>query len=189
MTTETLEPTTEVLPNDPFAADFAEAQPDAEVPTKELVIVNWSGELDRIWPTLILASTAAASGVRCKVFVTFWGLLPFVRDGVRLTGDNWMQRMLSLMQRPGIDNLRISKMNFLGMGPWMIGRLRRQYNVASPRELLDAATALGVEFIPCQMSMDMFGIKREDLIDGMGEPAGAATAIEIMTEANASLFI
>ena len=57
------------------------------------------------------------------------------------------------------------------------------------RELLDAATALGVEFIPCQMSMDMFGIKREDLIDGMGEPAGAATAIEIMTEANASLFI
>jgi peroxiredoxin family protein len=108
---------------------------------------------------------------------------------VRLTGDNWMQRMLSLMQRPGIDNLRMSKMNFLGMGPWMIGRLRRQYNVASPRELLDAATALGVEFIPCQMSMDMFGIKREDLIDGMGEPAGAATAIEIMTEANASLFI
>jgi peroxiredoxin family protein len=80
-------------------------------------------------------------------------------------------------------------MNFFGMGPWMIGRLRKQYNVASPRELLDAATALGVEFIPCQMSMDMFGIKREDLIDGMGEPAGAATAIEIMTEANASLFI
>ena len=189
MTTETLEPTTAVLPIDPFAAAFAEAEPDAEVTTKELVIVNWSGELDRIWPTLILASTAAASGVRCKVFVTFWGLLPFVRDGVRLTGDNWMQRMLSLMQRPGIDNLRMSKMNFLGMGPWMIGRLRRQYNVASPRELLDAATALGVEFIPCQMSMDMFGIKREDLIDGMGEPAGAATAIEIMTEADASLFI
>ena len=189
MTTETLEPTTEVLPIDPFSAAFAEAEPDAEVPTKELVIVNWSGELDRIWPTLILASTAAASGVRCKVFVTFWGLLPFVRDGVRLTGDNWMQRMLSFMQQPGIDHLKLSKMNFFGMGPWMIGRLRKQYNVASPRELLDAATALGVEFIPCQMSMDMFGIKREALIDGMGEPAGAATAIEIMTEANASLFI
>ena len=145
--------------------------------------------LDRIWPTLILASTAAASGVQCKVFVTFWGLMPFVRDGVRLTGDNWMQRMLSFMQQPGIDHLKLSKMNFLGIGPWMIGKLRKQYKVASPRELLDAATALGVEFIPCQMSMDMFGIKREDLIDGMGEPAGAATAIEIMTEANASLFI
>ena len=71
----------------------------------------------------------------------------------------------------------------------MMGSLRRQYNVASPRELLEAATALGVEFIPCQMTMDMFGLKREDLIDEMGEPASAATAIAIMTEADASLFI
>ena len=189
MTTATLQPPAGAMPIEAEPATLAEAVAEPETPVKELVIVNWSGELDRIWPTLILASTAAASGVRCKVFVTFWGLLPFVRDGVRITGENWMQRMLSFMQRPGIDHLRMSKMNFLGMGPWMIGKLRRQYNVASPRELLDAATAMGVEFIPCQMSMDMFGIKREDLIDGMGEPAGAATAIEIMTEANASLFI
>jgi peroxiredoxin family protein len=71
----------------------------------------------------------------------------------------------------------------------MIGSLRKRYQIASPRELLEACQALGVEFIPCQMSMDMFGLKASDLIDGMGEPAGAATAIEIMTEANASLFI
>jgi peroxiredoxin family protein len=160
-----------------------------ETPTKQLVIVNWSGELDRIWPTLILSSAAAASGVQCKVFVTFWGLLPFVKDGIRITGDSWMQKTLSAMQRPGIDHLKLSKMNFLGMGPWMMGRLRKRYHVASPRELLEACQALGVEFIPCQMSMDMFGLTRDDLIDGMGEPAGAATAIELMTEANASLFI
>jgi len=177
MTTPTVEPTADVLPIDPFVAAFAQEEEDA-VATKQLVIVNWSGELDRIWPTLILASTAAASGV-----------LPFVKDGVRLTGENWMQKMLSFMQRPGIDHLKLSKMNFVGMGPWMIGKLRKQYKIASPRELLEACEALGVEFIPCQMSMDMFGIKREDLIDGMGEPAGAATAIELMTEANASLFI
>jgi peroxiredoxin family protein len=189
----------ETLPTDPFAEAIAavdgwpEVEPapavEGEAKTKGLVIVNWSGELDRVWPTLILASTAAASGVQTKVFVTFWGLLPFVKDGVRITGENWMQRMLSFMQRPGIDHLKMSKMNFFGMGPWMIGKLRKQYGIASPRELLEAATLMGVEFIPCQMSMDMFGIKREDLIEGMGEPAGAATAIEIMTEANASLFI
>lgn len=168
-----------------------EPGPDApaEVATKELVIVNWSGDLDKVWPVLILSSTAAASGLRCRVFVTFWGLLPFVKDERRIVGQNWMQRMLSLMQRPGIDHLKLSKMNFLGMGPWMMGSLRRRYNVASPRELLEAATAMGVEFIPCQMTMDMFGLTREDLIDEMGEPAGAATAIEIMTEADASLFI
>ena len=180
---------------DPIAAAIADVEglpaveTDDLAKTKELVIVNWSGELDRIWPTLILASTAAASGVKCKVFVTFWGLLPFVKDGVRITGENWMQRMLSFMQRPGIDHLKLSKMNFLGMGPWMINSLRKRHNIATPRELLEACEALGVEFIPCQMSMDMFGIQRQDLIDGMAEPAGAATAIAIMTEAQASLFI
>jgi peroxiredoxin family protein len=198
--TVTLNPeSTETLPANPLDEAIAavdgwpKVEPAAaiegEAKTKALVIVNWSGELDRVWPTLILASTAAASGVQTKVFVTFWGLLPFVKDGVRITGENWMQRMLSFMQRPGIDHLKMSKMNFFGMGPWMIGKLRKQYGIASPRELLEAATLMGVEFIPCQMSMDMFGIKREDLIEGMGEPAGAATAIEIMTEANASLFI
>lgn len=174
-------------------AGLPEAGPDpiVEAParTKELVIVDWSGDLDKIWPVLILSSTAAASGVTCKVFVTFWGLLPFVKDEKRIVGDNWMQKMLTLMQRPGIDHLKLSKMNFFGMGPWMMGTLRKEYNVASPRELLEAATALGVEFIPCQMTMDMFGLKREDLIDEMSEPAGAATAIAIMTEADASLFI
>jgi peroxiredoxin family protein len=199
MTTATLERQAVPRRIDPLAeaiADVAglpEASPDpiADAPakTKELVIVDWSGDLDKIWPVLILSSTAAASGVRCKVFVTFWGLLPFVKDEKRIVGDNWMQKMLTLMQRPGIDHLKLSKMNFMGMGPWMMDSLRRQYNVASPRELLEAATALGVEFIPCQMTMDMFGLKREDLIDEMGDPAGAATAIEIMTEADASLFI
>jgi peroxiredoxin family protein len=184
---------------DPLADAIADAEglPDpepesdraSETRVKELVIVNWSGDLDKVWPVLILSSTAAASGVRCRVFVTFWGLLPFVKDRRRIVGENWMQKMLTLMQRPGIDHLKLSKMNFLGMGPWMMGVLSERYHVASPRELLEAATAMGVEFIPCQMTMDMFGLTREDLIDEMGEPAGAATAIEIMTEADASLFI
>ena len=99
---------------------------DGAAKTKEIVIVNWSGDLDKVWPVLILSSTAAASGVRCRVFVTFWGLLPFVKDQKRIVGEHWMQRMLSLMQRPGIDHLKLSKMNFLGMGPWMMGVLRRK---------------------------------------------------------------
>jgi len=168
----------------------AAADDAAEAATKQLVIINWSGELDRIWPTLIMSSTAAASGYKTSVFITFWGLLPFVKDQKRVVGENWMQRMLTLMQRPGISHLKLSKMNFLGMGPWMIGRLSKRYNVARPPELLEAAQAMGVEFIPCQMTMDMFGLKREDMIDGLGEPAGAATVIELMTQPNtASLFI
>ncbi len=152
------------------------------------MIISWSGSYDKVMPALILASTAAASGVQCKVFMTFWGLLPLVKNQKRIVGSNWMQKMLSFMQRPGIGHLKLSQMNFLGMGPWMMGKLSKQYNVASPAELLEACLALGVEFLPCQMTMDMFGLKREDMIDGIGEPAGAATVIELMTHAQA-LFI
>ena len=171
------------------AAPEADVSLAGEVRTRQLVIVTWSGELDKIWPTLILSSTAAASGMKADVFLTFWGLLPFVRDGVRITGQNWMQRMLALVQRPGIDHVHLSKLNFLGMGPWMMRRLARQHQVASPRELLEAAQAMGVRFIPCQMTMEMLGIRHDQLIDGMGEPAGAATALELMTQADATLFI
>jgi peroxiredoxin family protein len=163
---------------------------ESETPTRQLVIINWSGEFDRVLPTLIMSSAAAASGYKAKVFLTFWGLLPFVKNERRIVGQNWMQKMLAFMQRPGIDHLKMSKMNFFGMGPWMIGRLSKKYNVASPRELLEACEALGVEFLPCQMTMEMFGLRREDMIDGLGEPVGAATVLELMTQPNtASLFI
>jgi peroxiredoxin family protein len=68
-------------------------------------------------------------------------------------------------------------------------KLAKQHNVASPKELLEAAQLMGVEFIPCQMTMDMFGLTRDDLIDGMGEPVGAATVIGLMSEGSSPLFI
>ncbi|MET1231858.1 MAG: DsrE/DsrF/DrsH-like family protein [Candidatus Limnocylindrales bacterium] len=202
MTTETL------APFDPFAAAITavDRRPEDATPTeapaplaaseragegatKDLLIIDYSGDLEKVWATMILASTSAAMGVRTRVFVTFWGLQVFVKDSKRITGENWMQRMLSAMQRPGISHRKLSKMNFLGMGPWMMGRLAKQYGVASPKELLEAAQAMGVEFIPCQMTMDMFGLTPEDMIEGMGEPAGAATVIGLLTENSTPLFI
>ena len=162
---------------------------DGDVKTKDFLIIAYSGELEKVWATMILASTSAAMGVKTRVFVTFWGLQTFVKPGKRVTGENWMQKMLSIMSRPGIAHRKLSKMNFLGMGPWMMRKLAKQYGVASPKELLEAAQALGVEFIPCQMTMDMFGLKPEDMIEGMGEPAGAATVIGLMTDASVPLFI
>jgi peroxiredoxin family protein len=185
MTTATMEAPTEVPSPIPAAAFEAEAA----APPKDILIIDYSGDLEKVWATMILASTSAAMGVKTRVFVTFWGLQVFVRDDVRITGENWMQKMLSAMQRPGVSHRKLSKMNFLGMGPWMMRKLAKQYNVASPKELLEAAQELGVEFIPCQMTMDMFGLKREDMIDGMGEPVGAATVIGMMTENSVPLFI
>ena len=162
---------------------------DAEVAVKDVLIINYSGDLEKVWATMILASTSAAMGVHTRVFCTFWGLQNFVRDDRRITGENWMQKMMSAMQRPGISHRKLSKMNFFGMGPWMMGSLAKQYKVASPKELLALAQELGVEFIPCQMTMDMFGLKPADMIDGMAEPVGAATVIGLMTENSVPLFI
>jgi peroxiredoxin family protein len=195
MTTQTLPPATAIeTPDEVFPPPVTGPAPEtpsaAATAQRSLVIINWSGSYDKVQPTLIMSSVAAASGYRAHVFLTFWGLLPFVKDQRRIVGDNWMQKMLTLMQRPGISHLKLSQMNFMGMGPWMIGKLSKQYNVASPKELLEACELMGVEFLPCQMTMDMFGLKREDMIDGLGEPVGAATVLELMTEPNtASLFI
>ena len=163
--------------------------PEQEAKPKGLAIICYSGDLEKTWAAMILASTAGAMAMPTKVFVTFWGLQTFVRDDVRITGENWMQKMMSFMQRPGISHRKLSKMNFLGMGPWMMRKLAKQYNVASPKELLEMATLMGVEFIPCQMTMDMFGIKREDLIEGMGEPVGAATYLSYVGDNYSPLFI
>jgi peroxiredoxin family protein len=171
----------------PFAKAFE--APEAEAKPRELVIICYSGDLEKTWASLILATTAAASGVPTKIFLTFWGLQTFVKDERRITGQGWMQRMLSFMERPGISHRKLSKLNFLGMGPWMMGTLARQHNVASPKELLEAAQALGVEFMPCQMTMDMFGLTRDDMVEGLGEPVGAATVIELLANGAAPLFI
>jgi peroxiredoxin family protein len=171
--------------------NLLEDQADASVPakTKQLVIVAESGDLERTWATTILASSAAASGMQVSIFFTFWGLFPLVRPDVRVTGKNWMQKMLAVMNRPGIDHLRLSKLNFAGMGPWMMHRLAKQYGVAKPGELLEMAQALGVRLIPCQMSMDMMGVSADQLIDSVEPAVGAATALELMAEADATLFI
>ena len=197
MTTEVrhIDPLAEAIADvegvDPVPAAFSEAfrAPADESKVRELVLICYSGDLEKTWASLILASTAAASGVPTKVFLTFWGLQTFVKDEKRVTGENAMQKMLALMQRPGISHRKLSKMNFLGMGPWMMGVLAKQHGVASPKELLQACQALGVEFMPCQMTMDMFGLKRDDMIEGLGEPVGAATVIELLSNGAASLFI
>jgi len=167
--------------------EIAEAAPQ-HAPHKKLVILAWSGDLDKVWPTLILATTGAAMGMQTTVFFTFWGLFPLVKEDVRITGENWMQKLLSTMDRPGLEHLKLGKMNFAGAGPAMMRKLAMDHHVASPTELMELAKDLGVKLVPCQMTMDLLGLEREDLIDGLEEPAGATTALLEATDAT-TLFI
>jgi peroxiredoxin family protein len=155
----------------------------------KLTIIAWGGDLDRIWPTTILATTAAASGMEASVFFTFWGLFAIVKPEVRITGENWMQKMMSVMNPGSAQKAKLSRYQFAGAGPAMFKKLANDHQVAKPDELIGLAQELGVRLIPCQMTMDLLGLKADDLLDGLEEPIGAATAIAEMRDAAVSLFI
>jgi peroxiredoxin family protein len=156
---------------------------------EKLTIIACSGDLDRIWPTLILSTTAAACGMEAAVFFTFWGLFALVKDGVRITGENWMQMMLSVVNAPGAGKAKLSKLNFAGAGPFMMKKLARDYKTPNPKELLELAREMGVRLIPCQMTMELLGLSKDDLIEGLEPPIGAASPLLEMKEASVSLFI
>ena len=170
-----------------------EREPEEEKPDK-LIIFASRGELEAVWEQMILATTGAAMGMDTTVFFTFWGLFPLLKNDKaqgrmrRLTGENWMQKMLSTMNHGGTDHLKLSKMNFAGMGPSMMRSLAKSHKVASPRELLDIARDLGVHLVPCQMTMDLMGLTKDDLIDGLDPPAGATSALLAAKDA-ITLFI
>ncbi|MDA8117992.1 MAG: DsrE/DsrF/DrsH-like family protein, partial [Actinomycetota bacterium] len=115
---------------------------------KKMAMICWSSDLDRVWPVLILATTAAASGLEVDVFFTFWGLRVLQRNEVRTTGSNWMQKMESVVDRGGTDHLKLGKIHFGGAGTKMIKLLAKEYKVASPTELLEMAMDLGVRLQP-----------------------------------------
>jgi len=159
-------------------------------PEKEkMVLIAASGDLDKAWPVLILATTGAAYGMDVTIFFTFWGLSILKKPGAGVTGDDWRQKMMSIFHKGTPDGLHLSKLHFAGMGPTMMKSLADDKNVASVQELLDTAQSLGVKLWPCQMTMDLMGLKDEDLIDGLDEPAGAGSAVSLMKEASINLFI
>lgn len=147
-------------------------------------LVCWSGDLDKVWPQYILATTGAAYGMDVMMFCTFWGLFPLKRPEVKFTGDAWMTKLLGAM-----NNQRLSHLNFGGAGPQMMRQIAAEQGVAPPEELMSVAMEMGVRVAPCQMTMDLMGLTSDDLIDGLEPPMGAAAAVAHMKTANIQLFI
>ena len=169
--------------------DGAAAPAPAQEQPKKLAMICWSNNLDKVWPVMILATTAAASGLEVDVFFTFWGLRVLQRNDKRVTGKNWMQKGESIVDRGGTDHLKLSKIHFGGAGTKMIKMLANQYKVASPTELLEMAIDMGVRLHPCQMTMDLYGLTTADFIDGLQPVLGAASFIDIASKADITLFI
>lgn len=156
---------------------------------ESMTIIAFSGDLDKLWPTMILSSTAAASGMEVTVFYTFWGLFPLVKKDVRMTGHDAMTKMLAGMNAPAMQRAKLSKMNMGGMGSWMMRKVAKKNNLMPPEDLFEICQDMGVQMWPCQMTMDLLGIEPDQMIDGLGEPAGAATALAKMSRSQINLFI
>ncbi|MBF0167456.1 MAG: DsrE/DsrF/DrsH-like family protein [Alphaproteobacteria bacterium] len=159
--------------------------------SKKMTMIVTKGSLDWAYPPFILATTAASLGHQVSLFFTFYGLALLKKDvsdlqistlgnpamAMPMMGTHMiMPNMVSML--PGVD----------AMCSAMMKNLIKKKGVASIGELREAAIDLGVRFIGCQMTLDLFEMKKEDLIDGI-ELAGAATYIEIASESEINLFV
>ena len=153
-----------------------------------MTIIAFSGDLDKLWPTTILASTAAANGMDVTIFATFWGLFPLVKPGEKI-GHDAMTKMLGGMNPPSFSKAKLSKLNMGGMGRWMMRKVAAKNALLPPEDLFEMSLDMGVKVWPCQMTMDLLGIRADQMLPGLAEPAGAATALARMSKSEISLFI
>lgn len=152
-------------------------------------IIVFSGELDKCLAAFIIGTGAAASGMEVDMFFTFWGLSVLRKKGVKVKGKSFIEKMFGMMLPKGADNLALSKMNMLGIGTNMMKDVMKKKKVASLPELIDIARQLGVNLYACEMSMNVMGLKREELIDGLKGVVGVATYLENASKAQITLFI
>lgn len=168
-------------------------QPEAKkevnvVEQNDKTFVVFSGDLDKTIAAFIMANGAAAMGRKVTIFFTFWGLNILRRtDKVRVK-KSFIEKMFGIMMPRGTKLLGLSRMNMGGMGAKMIRGIMKSKGVSSLEELIESAKTHGVRLVACQMSMDIMGIHKEELIDGV-ELGGVSTFLGSGEQSDMSLFI
>jgi len=157
------------------------------LPQNKTIIV-FSGDLDKAIASFIIANGAAAMGRKVTMFFTFWGLNILRKPAGKAPQKDLLARMFGMMMPRGSRKLGLSRMNMLGMGPKMIRMVMGMKNVDSLENLIQMAKDNGVVLMACQMSMDVMGIKHEELIEGV-EIGGVATYLGEAEDSNINLFI
>lgn len=151
-------------------------------------IVLFSGDMDKALASLIIAQGARAMGKNVTIFATFWGLNLLRKPHRVAVKKPFIEKMFGWMMPRGAKKMKISKMNFGGAGTVMIKGVMKKKNVRSLDQQLQDALNAGVNFIACTMSMDIMGIKKEELIEGI-DYAGVATYLSESEKAGVTLFI
>jgi peroxiredoxin family protein/rhodanese-related sulfurtransferase/TusA-related sulfurtransferase len=150
--------------------------------------VVFSGDLDKTIAAFIMANGAAAMGRDVTIFFTFWGLNILRRPKKVRVRKNIVEKMFGFMMPRGTMKLGLSRMNMFGMGPKMIRWIMKKHNILSLEELIQEAINHGVHLVACQMSMEIMGIRKEELIDGV-ELGGVSTFLGSGEQSDMSLFI
>jgi len=158
--------------------------------SKKTIIV-FSGDYDKVMAAFIIANGAAAMDDEVTMFFTFWGLATLRKPTSGPASGkpkSTLQKGFSMMLPANPEKLGLSKFNFGGLGQKMMKKVMKSENVMPISELLATAQEQGIKLIACTMSMDVMGIRAEELIDGI-EYAGVATYLGEADEANVNLFI
>jgi len=183
------EPTTEDLLRqvDDLRREVAELR--ERTPEDRAAIVVFSGELDRLLASLVLATGAAAAGLETTMFFTFWGLSALKKKGASTVSEKSLKEKMFAIMTPGsTESMGVSKLNFFGVGAKMLRTMMKEKNVSSVEEMMDLARELGVKMIACTMSMDVMGVEREQLADDV-ELGGVAAFMAEASRARVSLFV
>ncbi len=155
---------------------------------KGKTLILFSQELDKALATFVLANGAAATGQKVTIFFTFWGLNVIKKTKKPKVKKDIFGKMFSIMLPSSSLKLKLSKFNMFGMGSVMMRYIMKKKGIESLESLRQQALDNGVEFIACQMSMDVMGVKKEELMDKV-TIGGVATYMEKADQANINLFI
>lgn len=172
-------------PNNLFYSDTLSAE---TLLKDNKTMVVFSGDLDKALASFIIANGAAAMGKKVTMFFTFWGLNILRKPRKVSVKKNLIESMFGFMMPRGSKKLKLSKMNMMGMGGKMIRGIMKNKNISSLEDLIKAAMDSGVEIVACSMTMDLMGLKQEELIDGI-KIGGVGYYLGEAEDSNVNLFI
>ena len=164
-------------------AELQETKPDS------VTIVVLSGDMDKAMAAFIIATGAAAMGMKVTMFFTFWGLNIIRKQGARSSAKDWLRRLFGWMNPGGASDLPLSRFHFGGLGTTMMKKVMKDNKMPGIPELLETAQDLGVKMIACTTTLGMMGISKDTLIDGVDQLAGVTTYLAEARHGSVNLFI
>ncbi|MFC3886262.1 DsrE/DsrF/DrsH-like family protein [Bacillus songklensis] len=155
---------------------------------KKTTIVLFSGDYDKAMAAYIIANGAAAYDHEVTIFHTFWGLNALRKEELVPVKKGFLEKLFAKMMPRGADKMGLSKMNFAGMGPKMIKQVIQKHNAMTLPQLIEMAQEQDVKLVACTMTMDLLGLQKEELLNGI-EYAGVAAYLGDAQDGNVNLFI